>query len=105
MRAASDIDSLPGQREIEIKARAFAGTALHANLPRMFLDDSVTHRQAQARAPWLALARRLGGEEPIIDALNVLLRDSRTGVRYHHADALAVRGCDAQRAPIGHRIL
>ena len=51
MTAASDIDGLPGQREIQIERRPLAGTALHANLAGVFLDDSVGDRQAQARCP------------------------------------------------------
>src|SRR5277367_4015975 len=100
MTAASDIDSLPDQREVEIEPGAFARTALDANLPRMLLNDSVTHRQTQPRAPRLAFARRLGGEERVIDALDVLLCDSRPGVRNYHADPVSIGGSDPQRAAV-----
>src|SRR5580698_4324089 len=78
--AASDIDCLPGKRKIEIEPRAFARAALHSNLSRMFLDDAVTHRQTQPCAPWLAFARCLGGEEGVVNAMDVLLRNPRAGV-------------------------
>src|SRR5580700_5210126 len=105
MTAASDIDSLPGQRKIQIEPRAFPGTALDPNLPRMFLNDSVTHRQSQPGAPRLALARRFGGEEGIVNALDVFLRNPRPSIRNHHTDAFAVGSRDPQRAAVCHRIL
>ncbi len=81
MVASSDIDSLPRQREIQIEGCALAGLALHPNLARMLLNDAVGHRQAQAGALALAFSRRgLGGEERIVDALDVFLRNAGAGV-------------------------
>ena len=54
MTAASDIDGLPGQRKIQVERRPLAGAALHANLARVFLDDSVGNRQAQPGTALLA---------------------------------------------------
>ena len=55
----------------------------------MLLDDAVSDGQAQARAALLALLRSgLGGEERIVDALNVFLRDSAAGVGDAHAHGL-----------------
>ncbi len=56
MTAASDIDRLPRQREIEVERGAFAGSAFHPDLPGMFLDDAVGHRQAQPGASGLPFA-------------------------------------------------
>ena len=54
----------------------------------------------------LAFARRrLGGEERIVDALNVLLRDAGAGVGNDHADAFAVGSGNAQRSAIRHGVL
>src|SRR5579863_4858330 len=91
--AASDIYCLPRQREIQVERGAFPVAALLANLPRMLLDDSVGYGQAQPGAPCLAFPRRcFGGEEWIVDPVDVLLRNPGSGVGYHHAHTLAI-GC------------
>src|SRR5208282_3243128 len=106
MTAASDMDSLPRGWELEIERRAPAGPAFHFDLPGVLLNDSVGDRQPQPRAPVLAFARsRLGGEERIVNAVNVLLRDSRARIRHYHADSVSVGGSDAQRPAAGHGIL
>ena len=54
---------------------------------------------------WPSLRRGLGGEERIVDALNVLLRDAAAGVGDAHADPVAVGGGDAQRSAFRHGVL
>src|SRR6476646_7604562 len=84
--ASSDIDSLPRQRKIQVESCAPAGMALHANLSRMFLNNSVGHGQAQACAFALAFARRrLRREKRIVDALDVLLGNAGPGVSHDYA--------------------
>ena len=69
---------------------------LHANLARMFLNDAVGDGKAEAGTAGLAFARRgLGGEEGIVDALDVLGGNARSGVRNAHANAVAVHCGDA----------
>src|SRR5690242_11624761 len=52
----------------ELKTGAAAGAAEDFDRTAMFLHDTVADRKPQARA----LARGLGGEEGIVDALHVL---------------------------------
>src|SRR5947209_20585057 len=82
--AASDIDRLPDHRKIQIESRAFLRRTLYPNFAGMFLDDPVGHRKAKSGAPLLAVGRRsFGGEEWIVDALNVFLRDSASSVGHY----------------------
>src|SRR5580700_8737498 len=81
--AASGIDCLSHQREIEIESCAFAGAALHANLAGVLLNDSVTYRQAQSRALGLPFTDALGGEEWVVDPMNVFLRNAASSVGNH----------------------
>src|SRR5712691_3078958 len=79
MMASSDIDSLPGHGEIQVKRSSFAGTALDPNLSRMFLDNAVSNRKAQTRTAALAFPGGcFRGEERIVDALNVLRSEEHT---------------------------
>src|SRR5580700_6516381 len=104
--AASDIDSLPGQREIEVEGSAFTMPALHSNLPRVLLNNAVGYRQAQARTSRLPLTRSgLGSKERIVNSVDMLLCNARARVRHHHANAFAVHGCNAQRPAIAHGVL
>src|SRR5581483_475783 len=88
--AASDIDSLPQHWEIEVKGGALLGRAFDVNLAGVLLNDSVGHRKAQAGAALPILRRSFRGEERIVNAMNVFLRDSRTGIRDHNVDAVTV---------------
>src|SRR5258707_13710434 len=75
MTAASDIDSLSHQRELQIEPCAFVRRALYANLARVLLNDSVGQRQAQPGAAALPFLRRIVGcKEWIVTALHVVLR-------------------------------
>src|SRR5579863_645453 len=101
--AASDIDSLPGQREIEVERSAFAMPALHSNLSRVLLNDAVGYGQAQARTSRLPLTRSgLRSKERVVDSVDVLLCNARARIRNHHANAVAIHGCNAQRPAIAH---
>src|SRR5580692_12479564 len=101
--AASDIDSLPGQREIEVKGSAFAMPALHPNLPRVLLNNPVSYGQAQPGAARLAFPRSgLGRKERIVNSVDMLLCNARARIRHHHANAFAIHGCNAQRPAVAH---
>src|SRR5690242_20392859 len=105
MTAASDIDCLPAQWEIECERGAGFRITLHANLARMFLNNAVSHRQPQARAPALALSgSRLGREERIVNALDVFGRDSRACVRHPHTHEISIARRYRQLAAARHRI-
>src|ERR1700733_209435 len=91
--AVSDIfrlrmNCLPAQGEIQSEGGPGAGLALYSDLSRVFLDDAVGDGKAEPCAASLALTRRsLGGEEGIVNALDVLGRDASAGVG--NADAHA----------------
>src|SRR6476660_184385 len=81
--AASDIDGLPGQRKIQVKRRPLAGTALHANLARVFLDNSVRNRQAESGTPLLACLRcSFRSKEWVVDACDMFGRNAAARVRH-----------------------
>src|SRR6478736_10361959 len=104
--AASDIDGLPGQRKIQMKRRSLAGATLHANLARVFLDDSVRNRQAQPGTSLLACLRcSFRGEERIVDPRNVFGRNATSSISDADADARAVRRGHPDRPTRRHRIL
>src|SRR5207302_1191320 len=86
-------DCLPAQGEIQGEGRAGAGTALHANLARMFLNDAISDGKTEAGAAGLAFAKRcLGGKEWIVDALAVFGVDARSGVGHADVADLAAAG-------------
>src|SRR5208282_107868 len=102
----SDMDCLPHQRKIQGEGGAFARAALHADIARVFLDDAVGYRKSKTGTAILALrGRRLGGEKWIVDALNVFLRNARTGIRDAHAHEFAVQRGHVQDSAPGHRVL
>ena len=81
---------------------ALARIGIHANLTRVFLNDSVCYRETQTRTARLAFTRRcLGGKERIVNPGDVLGRDSRATVADADLDSGAVGGADPQRAPVG----
>ena len=68
-----NMDRLPAEWEIQSESGTGARMAFHANFACVFLDDAVSNGKAQAGAARLAFARRrLGGEERVVDPLNVL---------------------------------
>src|SRR5262245_16375864 len=90
----SDIaSSRPGGGQLDDEPRAVAVLALHANGAAMASDDAMGDREAEPGA----LADRLGGEERIPDAIQVILGNARAGVfdRHPHA-ALHGRGGDGE---------
>src|SRR5882762_7410343 len=92
MTAASDMDGLPGQREIQVERRPLAGATLHANLARVFLDDAVGDGKPEHEDEALAFLRgSLGREEWIVIADNLLGRDYDSRVESRHRHAIAVR--------------
>src|SRR6185369_16072342 len=105
MVASSDIDSLPREREIQVEGCASPGMAFHPNLPGMLLNDSVSHGKTQAGAFALAFTRgRFGGEERVVDALDVFLRDTAAGVGDDHADPVPVGGGYTERSALRHGV-
>ena len=72
----------------------------------MLLNNAVGYGQAQSRTSRLAFTRRgLGSEEWIVNPMNMLLRNSGSSIRNHHAHAVAIRGRNAQRSAMAHRVL
>src|ERR1022692_1117691 len=102
--ASSGIDRLSQHGKLHDECRALTGRAGHTDLAGMFLDDAVGHRQPQTCAT--AVSRlglfALGGEEWIIDAMDMLLRDSCARIRHFHLHVMAIGGADHQRAARGH---
>src|SRR6266403_1861605 len=106
MTAASDIYSLPQQREINIESCAFLGRTFHADFASMLLDDAVGHGKPKTRAALLPILRHvLSSEEWIVNTLDVFLRDSQASVRDDYPDSVAVGSYDPQRASVRHRVL
>src|SRR5580765_7342344 len=80
---ASGIDDLSDHRKFHGERRAGSRRAVHTNLAGVLLDDAVGHGQAQSGASAVAGLRFvLGGEERIVDAVNVLLSNSASGVAH-----------------------
>src|SRR5208337_5463097 len=78
LTTASGIHGLSDQGEFHGEGRASSGLAVHADLAGVLLDDAVGDREPQsgaARVPGFGLV--LGGEEGIVDAVYVLLGDTR----------------------------
>ena len=85
---------------------AGADGALDMNLARVLLNDSVGDGQAKSRAtPFAWPGRGFGGEEGIVDALQVFRCDAGTGVRYDRFNVAVDHGGDAQAPTAGHRLL
>src|SRR5215470_15015374 len=81
MTAASDIDRLSQEWEVQIKSCPFVRSALDTNLAGMLLNNSIRDRQTEAGASLLAFLRRsFGRKERIVNALDMLLRDTFTRV-------------------------
>src|ERR1700692_1092375 len=105
--AKSDMDCLPRryQGKIQGEGGAFAGAALHANMARVFLNDAVGYRKPKTGSAILAVdGRSLSREKWIVDAVNILLFNSRTGVRNANADEVAVRRSYVQHTAARHSV-
>src|SRR5512135_2868669 len=93
----SSVDRLANQGELQVERGAFPRTAFHGDFAGMFLNDAVGDGESQAGAAGLAVARRiLGGEERIVNAVNVLLGDALAGIGDGYVHPGAVRGAHAQ---------
>src|SRR5450432_3763267 len=104
--AASDIDCLShGKLQLELGSLARLG--VHADLACMLLNDSVGDGQAQARATRLALTRGVfGGEERVINPVDVLRRDAAAAVTDVDLHGITVDCGDAQRPTLArHGVL
>src|SRR5271165_3104988 len=88
----SGIYDLPEHREFHGERGALSGCAVHVNFAGMFLDDAVRHREPQPRTAGIAALGLLvlGGEERIVNAMNVLLRNTTAGVGHSDAHVVAV---------------
>src|SRR5271165_558839 len=92
---ASGIDDLSDHRKFHRERRTIARRAVHMNLARMLLNDAVRYRQPEPRAAAVpGLGFVLGGEERIIDAVNVLLRDAAASVGHRDLHVVPVAGRD-----------
>src|ERR1035438_4531328 len=88
---ASGIDDLSDHGEFHGEGCALARRAFHVDFASVFLDDSVSHRQTQPGSAGVAgLGLGLGGEEGIVDAMNVFLGNAASGVCHRDADVMAV---------------
>src|SRR5215831_10422367 len=71
----------------------------------MLLDDSIGNGKSKAGAAILALLRgRLGGEERIVDALNVFLRDAGAGIRNPDTHGITVLSCYIEQTASWHGV-
>src|SRR5947209_1963513 len=79
--------TLPSGSDGELQAERGAAAAPVGdfNGTTMLLNDTVGHRESQARA----FARGLGGEEGIVDAVDMLGRDAGTAIGHFNPDARA----------------
>src|SRR5580698_2090659 len=67
-----------GYRQLQTETCAAVRAVGNFDRAAMLLNDTVGHREPEARA----FMRALGGEERIVDAAQVLRRDSMAGIRY-----------------------
>src|SRR6185295_3110005 len=75
-----------GPGDLEVETSAAAGTIVSFNRACMLLHNTVRHRKPEPGP----LARRLGGEERIVDAVKIFGLDAVTGVHYVHARAMFI---------------
>src|SRR5581483_3732596 len=79
----------PHERKVQTEARPSAAAVRDFYRSAVLLNNPVTHRQAQTRT----LARRLGGEERIVDAVQVLRRNAGSRIRLLDFDRRFRRPC------------
>src|SRR5690242_19039808 len=96
-----DMSRFPGRGELYVERSALSGRRAHINLSRMFLDNAVTYRKPQSSAAAVGFGR----EEGIKDAVDVLGRNSRAGIRDFHFHTAIVRGsADFQHSAARHGV-
>ena len=89
-----------------MKGCAGADRALDVNFAGVLLNDAVGDREAESgAAPVARSGSGLGGEEGIVDALQVLGRDAGAGVGDQSLDMAVDQRGDAQAAAAGHGFL
>src|SRR5580658_318009 len=109
MTAVSDIfrlwSCLAAQGKIQSEGGSCARLAFYANFARMLLDDAIGDRKPKAGAARLTLARRsFRGEKRVVNTLDMLGRNARSGIRDAHAHALSVQRGHTQRTAAGHGV-
>src|SRR3954469_6963565 len=101
--ATSDIYRLSQHGEFHMEAGALAWLALDANLASVFLDDAVRNGEPQPSATAPALrGTTLGGEEWIVDAMDVPGRDAAAGITHLDVNGAAIHSRDFEAAAAGH---
>src|SRR5438270_8699376 len=96
--AGSDIDCL-SHWKFQLERGSLASLRVHADLACMLLNDSVSDRQAEARAARLAFTRNvLGGKERVINLVDMLRRNAGATVTDVYLDAVSIGRADVQRA-------
>src|SRR6185312_9708261 len=87
------------------EGRALALAAADLNFAGMFLNDSVGHGKTEpGSSPLPFTGFCLGGEEWIVDAVQMLGRNAVAGVRNHDTNAIAVGRAHAQRPSVRHSV-
>src|SRR5215472_13031106 len=82
-----DMHRFPDCREFDVEGSATSGCGANINFSGMFLNDSVAHAQAETGAT----ASRLGREKRIKNLMDVLARDSVTGIGHVDFHGAVVR--------------
>src|ERR1700704_1368592 len=88
--------------KLQVEASAAARPAMDLDGATMLLNDTVCDRQAEARP----FARSLGGEERIVDSVDMLGIDAVPAVEHVdlHTAVVIVRGLHFQHAARSHRV-
>src|SRR5204862_992372 len=97
----SGINRFSSHWDFDTELRARAKFALHLNSTTVFLNDAVADRETQASA----LAAGFRGEERIVNALQMLVRNALPCVgdlNAHHV--IFAGGCHRQRTAAFHRV-
>src|SRR6266478_4678965 len=96
-----DMDRFLDCGEFDMERSAFAGRRADINLSGMFLDNSVTYREAKTGAA----ATGFSGEERVKDAMDVLAGNSCARIRHFDLDAAVMRGgTDFKHSATGHGV-
>src|SRR6202140_1622385 len=96
-----DMNRFPDRRQLYVKRSSFTRSRPHVNLPRMFFNNSIAHRQPQSgSAP-----ARLGSEKWVEYPVNILAPNALPGVdNFHFHTSIVRRGTHFQHSSAGHRI-
>src|SRR5581483_1017505 len=94
----SGMNFFPRERELQAEVSSPPRLALYRDSPRVLLNDAVGHRQTQ---PCSLLLPALGGEERIVDSVQVLGGDPFSRIddlRAHNLSARVSSGASGRRA-------